>query len=141
MSLMVAVRVTLAVLLIGVWKLTLAPAMKALMSLSEPVSVSALAVPPTVTPLPEVADSEPLGTERVTVTLPLPASASAKLMPVMAEATSSTTVMPPGRVATGASLVRVTVRVRLAAALLAAPSLTMKLMVRLVVTGSSELLL
>ncbi|MCY1297179.1 hypothetical protein D9M70_466100 [compost metagenome] len=103
--------------------------------------MSALAVPPTVTPPPEVAASEPLGTERVTVTLPLPASASAKLMPVMAEATSSTTVMPPGRVATGASLVRVTVRVRLAAALLAAPSLTMKLMVRLVVTGSSELLL
>ncbi len=58
--------------------------MKVLIPESVPVSVSAEAVPSTVTPPPEIAESVPEGTENVAVIVPLPASASEKLMPVSA---------------------------------------------------------
>ena len=112
LSLIDTVSRTLLVLSRAVWYCTLEAAMKALISLKVPDSVS-VAVPesPTVTPLPETALRVPLGTEKVTVTEPLPASKSLKLMPVTPPGTSSVTVSDTGTVATGASFTGVTARV------------------------------
>ena len=62
--------------------------------------VSAPALPPTVTPLPLMADSVPDGTDRVTVSRPLPASTSLTVMPVMTPAVSSVRLMLDGAVMT-----------------------------------------
>ena len=89
----------------AVVKVTLEAAIKVLMSVTVPVRVSVpLPEPPTVTPPPVIAASVPEGTERVTRTLPAPASTSAIEMPVRAVATSSVTVIETGTAFTGASL-------------------------------------
>ena len=74
--------------------------MKAFRSACEPVRVSAPALPPTVTPLPLMADSVPDGADRVTVSRPLPASTSLTVMPVMTPAVSSVRLMLDGTVMT-----------------------------------------
>ena len=102
------VSVTSLVLLLAVVKLTPDAEMKLLMSAMLPVSVKALEVPPTVTPLPLVALSAPLGTEKVTTTSALPASASVNEMAVKAEGTSSSMGIDMGAVTTGASFMAVT---------------------------------
>ena len=100
------VRVTSPVSSVSVWKVTPWAAMKALMSAIVPDSMIALVPSVTVTPDPLVAVIVPLSTLSVTSTVPLPASASAKEMPVIAVAVSSVTVIvaPAGTVITGASL-------------------------------------
>jgi hypothetical protein len=140
-SSMPTVRVTAVVALLAVVKVTLLAAMKALMLLTLPVRVRAELVPPAVTPPPLVAASDPLPTDRVAVTLPAAASASAKLMPVRALATSSVTEMPPGTVATGASLTAAMVTVRVPAAAAAFLSVAVKVTVRSPLAGASLLLL
>ena len=57
---------------------------------------------------PLVASSVPDATVKVARTSALPASTSAKEMPVTGDATSSVTVTEPGAVIVGASLTRVT---------------------------------
>ncbi len=57
-----------------------------------------------MTPPPELALRLPEGTEKVAVTSLVPASTSAKLMPVSALATSSVTPIDAGAVMEGASL-------------------------------------
>ena len=63
-----------------------------------PVSVSAVAEPPIVTPLPEVAESAPLlpGIDSVTVILLLPASTSETWMVVSLVGVSSVTEIDAG---------------------------------------------
>ncbi|MDT4805815.1 hypothetical protein FQZ97_386310 [compost metagenome] len=139
-SSMLAVRVTLAVALLAVMKATLLAAMKALMLAMLPVRVSALAVPPTMTLPPLLAVRLPEPTASVTVTLFVPASASLKLMPVMALATSSVTARVAGAETCGVSLVPLTLTDLLAAVLSRAPSLTVKLTVRVPPSGASLLL-
>ncbi len=107
-SSMWTVSVTSAVALAAVVNVTLLAAMKALILATVPFKDMADAVPPTVTPPPDVAESDPLLTERVTTTELLPASTSLKLMPVNAPATSSVTAIAAGTVATGASFTAVT---------------------------------
>ncbi|MNJ14516.1 hypothetical protein D3C77_87420 [compost metagenome] len=128
-SSMATVRVTLATELAAVRKFTWLAAMKALISARPPTRVR-LPVPEplTVTPLPLVAFRLPLGTERTTVTAPLPASTSVKLMPVMAPGWSSFTAMLPGALILGASLTAVTCKVVMveAVALLAVSMLTIR---------------
>ena len=65
--------------------------------------------PPTATPPLATAASVPDGTERVTSTLPAPASTSAIETPVRTQATSSVTVIETGTVFTGASFTALTV--------------------------------
>src|SRR5690606_7843229 len=106
-----------------------------------PLRVMALLVPPTVTPPPLVAARLPEATDRMTVTGLLPASASLKLIPVMALGMSSVTPMVAGAATIGASLTAVTLTVLVAGVLSSSPSLTTKLTVRLAVLGASLLLL
>ncbi len=64
--------------------------MKALRSARLPPRVSwPLPVPLTVTPAPPRANKAPLGTLKVTLMVPLPASTSLKLMPLSARLVSS----------------------------------------------------
>src|SRR5690606_16451644 len=109
LSLIATVNVTLPVAFSAVVYITLLAAINALTSAIVPANVSALAVPPTITPPPLVAASEPPGTDNVTIIIPGPASTSAKLMPVSAAGTSSVTAMVAGAVITGASFTAVTV--------------------------------
>ncbi|MNF72001.1 hypothetical protein D3C84_539620 [compost metagenome] len=103
-SSMAIVSITLAVALLAVVKPRPLAAMKALMSATVPVRVRLpVPEPPTLTPPPLVAARVPLATLKVAVTLPLPASTSAKLMPVRAAGTSSVTAMETGAVMLGAS--------------------------------------
>ena len=97
---------------------------KVLMSLTVPVNVT-LAVPlvPKVTPVPANTVSVPLATDKVTVSLLLPASTSAICKPLMTLAVSSVVVCAPGTVLVGALLTGVTVMVDVNAVELAVPSL------------------
>src|SRR5690606_21311198 len=103
LSVIVTVIVTFKVAFGAVVYIKPLEAIKVLISAIVPVMVKALAVPPTVTPVPLVAASAPVGTENVAVTIPGPASTSAKLMPVSAEGSSSFTAMVAGTVTVGAS--------------------------------------
>ena len=74
-------------------------------------------VPPTVTPPPDAASNEPVGTESVTVIVPDAASTSAIDSPVSWTWVSSAVVQPaPGSVLTGGSLTGFTVMVAVAVA-------------------------
>ena len=113
--------------------------MKPSMSASEPVRVNALAVPPTVTLPLLVASSVPDATVNVACTLALPASRSAKEMPVTGEATSSVTVTDAGAEIVGASFSGVTLicAVLIVVSLPPSGSLTVKVTVRCKVEGVS----
>ena len=95
-----------------------------LIAASVPVKVSALAVPPTTTPLPDTAVKLPAGTESVMVTLPAPASTSPKLKPVSLVATSSVTAMLAGDVMVGVSLTAITLLIVTVAGAEIAPTLS-----------------
>ena len=84
------------------------------MAAKVPVSVSALALPPTTTPAPLVAVRLPAGTLKVAVTLPLPASTSLKLMPLSLVATSSVTAILAGAPMVGVSLMAASTMVSVA---------------------------
>ena len=79
----------------------------------EPLPVM-VAVPPATTKMPWV-------TLRVTVRLPLPASTSATLRPLMTFAVSSSVLKAAGTVLTGASLTAVTVMATVSVSVKAAP--------------------
>src|SRR5690606_12856042 len=85
-------------------------AMNELMSDNVPVRVRADGVPPIITPLPLDADRLPAGTDNVAVIGPVPASMSAKLMPVMVLGLSLTTDKSAGKVIVGASFTAFTLR-------------------------------
>ncbi|MBL3684514.1 hypothetical protein F2981_16350 [Sinorhizobium meliloti] len=91
-----------------------------------------------MTPLPLTAESDPDGTEKVTVTELPPASASEKEMPVTAAAVSSVRAIAPGAEICGASLTEPTSMVFVAGALSLVPSLVLKLIVRAAAVGASE---
>ena len=95
--------------------------------------------PETMTPPPLVANKVPLGTLKLEVRLPLPASTSVKLIPVRAVTTSSKTVMEPRALIRGASFVDATLTSFVAVLLLLVPSFTTKLIVLVDVFGVSEL--
>jgi hypothetical protein len=98
------VRVTVVVALLAVVKRRLLPEMKVFTFDNEPERlIEAVPLPVTVTPPPLVAERVPLPTPRVIATALLPASTSAKLIPVTGEATSSVTESEPGTVMVGAS--------------------------------------
>ena len=85
----------------------------ALICATVPVRVT-LAVPlPAMVAEPPVTTSVPCPTASVTVMLPLAASMSATLRPVMTLEVSSAVVCAPGTVLTGASLTALTVRATL----------------------------
>src|SRR3546814_9220770 len=80
--------------------------MKLLIAVRVPLSDKLpVPLPVTITPPPEEAESVPFGTLNVVVTSVDPASTSAKLMPVKGELVSSRTLMLPGSVTVGASLI------------------------------------
>ena len=91
-----------------------------------PVRVT-LAVPlPAMVAVPPVTASVPWATLRLTVMLPVPASTSATLKPVMTLAVSSAVVwVVPGTVLTGASLTGTRVTVRVLLVVLPAASVTL----------------
>ncbi len=122
-SLIPTVSVTSEVALLAVVKTTPAAAINALISLMLPVRVMALLVPPTVTPPALVALRLPLGTDRVTLTSALPASASENEMPVSAPGISSVMAMDGGAVITGASLTALTTMSKVSLTLPPLPSL------------------
>ena len=94
----------------------------ALICAAVPVSVT-LAVPlPAMMAEPPVTASMPWATARVTVMLPLAASVSATLRPVITLAVSSAVVCATGTVLTGASLTALTVRATLPEADLLPPA-------------------
>jgi hypothetical protein len=97
----------------------------------------AVPLPETVTPPPLVADNAPLPTPRVTATELLPASTSAKLMPVTAEATSSVTAIDPGAEMVGASFTPDTAILRVAEEDATKLSVAVKVKVRVAVEGAS----
>ena len=86
-------------------------AKNALMLAKLPVNVSAVAVPPTVTPPLDVAARVPEGTASVTVITPEAASTSEMARPTKGVAWLTVCVMEAGSVLTGASLTAVTVTV------------------------------
>ena len=98
----------------------------ALICAKVPVSVTlAVPLPEMVAPLPATA-SVPWPTLRVTVMLPLAASTSATLRPVMTLAVSSAVVwVVPGTVLTGASLTGTRVTARVLLVVLPAASVTL----------------
>ena len=122
-SLISMVSVTSEVTLLAVVNTTPAAEINVLMSLMLPVRVMALLVPPTVTPPALVALRLPLGTDRVTLTSALPASASENEMPVSAPGISSVMAMDGGAVITGASLTALTTMSKVSLTLPPLPSL------------------
>ncbi|GAB7529226.1 hypothetical protein PS3A_16350 [Pseudomonas sp. 3A(2025)] len=111
------------------------PAMKLLIAVMVPVRVSALDVPPTVTPPPLLAARLPEPTLRVRV--PLLESTSLMLIWLIAEATSSTTRVLAGALISGVSSTAVRAMVRLNAEESRLPSLTLNCTVRVKVEGAS----
>ncbi len=91
------------------------------MSAKEPDISSDVPVPETVTPPADCAESDPEATLKVTVTVPDPASASAKEMPVIAVAVSSEILTTAGAETVGASLTAVICSAVVSAAVCAPP--------------------
>ena len=110
--------------------------MKLLMAVRVPVRVSALEVPPTVTPAALVAARLPEPT--LSVTVPPLESESLMLIRLITEATSSTTTVFAGAVITGESSTAVTVMLRLNPEESRLPSLTWNCTVRVEVEGASD---
>ena len=99
---------------------------KVLIAVTVPDRVTlAVLLEPSVTPVPGTTLIVPFVTAKVTVTLP-PASTSLIDKPLITLAVSSAVVCAPGTVFNGASLVPVTLMVRVCAAELTMPSLARK---------------
>ena len=91
------------------------------MSVMVPVRVTVLVPLPVMVAAPPVTAKVPWATLSVTVMLPLAASVSAMLRPVMVSGVSSAVVCAVGTVLTGASLTALTVMATVSVSVSAAP--------------------